>query len=213
MIGRWPLRWLFPVVILLLAVLVPFILMGPQIESYVAQALSAAAPNPWIAVAIVCILLLDVLLPVPSSLVLVASGMFFGFAVGTLVGFAGLCAGCIFGYWIGANCGHWLLRPFVTKAEESQAAGLLQTRGLMLLASVRAVPVLAETTTVMAGALGLPFIPFLRITSMANLGVVIVYAACGAYAVSEGSFMLALAASMFLPVFGILFHKLYFSTK
>ncbi len=209
----WTLRWLLPLSILILVVLLPFFLAGPQIEGYIERSLTGSAPSPWIAVAIVGCLLLDVLLPVPSSLVLVASGAFFGLAVGTLVGCVGLTASCMLGYWIGANCGHWLLRPFVSEAEESQAAELLQTRGSMVLASTRAVPVLAETTTVMAGALRMPFIPFLRITSMANLGVAAVYAACGAYAVSEGSFILAFSASIVLPALGFLFERLYFKPK
>ena len=206
-------RWTFPLMILVVAVLVPFFMAGQLVEAQVDRMLSAPPSGVLSAVAIDGLLLLDVLLPIPSSLLLAASGWLFGVFVGTLVGWIGLSAGCVASYWIGANCGHWLLRPFVTGAEQQQAAAAVLRRGSLFLVLARPIPVLAETTTIMAGALRMPFGRFLLLTMTANLGIAAVYAVCGALALSEGSFLLALGFSVLLPGLALAVQRIWFTAR
>src|SRR6185503_10375785 len=71
--------------------------------------------------------------------------------------------------------------------------------GVGLVAACRAVPCLAEATTIIAGASRMPFPTFIAVAATANLGVSIVYAAVGAMSAQIGSFLLAVGGSMVLP--------------
>src|SRR5215210_9077073 len=69
-------------------------------------------PTPWLnrggvlaASLGVGLLIADVLLPVPSSLVMVAHGALFGVLVGTLLSLLGSMGAAMFGFWLGRRGG------------------------------------------------------------------------------------------------------------
>jgi 3-dehydroquinate synthase len=69
-----------------------------------------------------------------------------------------------------------------------------------MLVVFRAVPVWAEVTTILAGMSKMKLQRFLILTTSANLGISIVYAAAGAVAQSFDNLWLVLAASIGVPV-------------
>jgi membrane protein DedA with SNARE-associated domain len=68
----------------------------------------------------------------------------------------------------------------------------------------RPVPVLAEASVILAGVVGAPRRRFLTLTSASNLGIAMVYAAVGAFAMEVQSFLLAFAAALVLPALTML---------
>lgn len=114
-------------------------------------------PTPWLshggiwAAALgVLLLIADVLLPVPSSLVMVAHGALFGVWIGTLLSLVGSTGAGLFGFWIGRRGGK-LLERLVTPEERDRANGLLERWGTLAIIVTRPVPLLAETVAIMAG--------------------------------------------------------------
>jgi uncharacterized membrane protein YdjX (TVP38/TMEM64 family) len=115
-------------------------------------------PTPWmkdgglLAASIgVSLLIADVLLPVPSSLVMVANGSFFGIVAGTLLSLLGSVGAALFGFAIGRR-GGGLLNRMVTLPEQERINQLLERWGTLAIVLTRPVPVLAETVAIMAGA-------------------------------------------------------------
>jgi uncharacterized membrane protein YdjX (TVP38/TMEM64 family) len=115
-------------------------------------------PTPWLkqggvwaAVLGVALLIADVLLPVPSSLVMVAHGALFGVVVGTLLSLLGSTGAAVFGFWIGRRGGK-LLERLVTAEEREHANRLLERWGTLAVIVTRPIPLLAETVAIMAGA-------------------------------------------------------------
>ena len=115
-------------------------------------------PTPWLnhggvwAAALgVGLLIADVLLPVPSSLVMVAHGALFGVVVGTLLSLLGSTGAAVFGFWIGRRGGK-LLERLVTPEERERADRLLEQWGMLAIIVTRPIPLLAETVAIMAGA-------------------------------------------------------------
>lgn len=115
-------------------------------------------PTPWLnrggvlaAMLGVGLLIADVLLPVPSSLVMVAHGALFGVLSGTLLSLAGSVGAAMFGFWIGRRGGK-LLERLVTPLERERADLLLKRWGTLAIIVTRPVPLLAETVAIMAGA-------------------------------------------------------------
>ena len=115
-------------------------------------------PTPWLnhggvlaAMLGVGLLIADVVLPVPSSLVMVAHGALFGVLCGTLLSLAGSTGAAMFGFWIGRRGGR-LLERLVTPEERERADSLLSRWGTLAIIVTRPIPLMAETVAIMAGA-------------------------------------------------------------
>lgn len=106
--------------------------------------------GPFAASLGVGLLIADVLLPVPSSVVMVAHGALFGVVAGTLLSLLGSLGAALFGFAIGRRGGE-LLDRMVTPAERSRANYLLERWGALAIIVTRPVPLLAETVAIMAG--------------------------------------------------------------
>jgi 3-dehydroquinate synthase len=63
---------------------------------------------------------------------------------------------------------------------------------------------LAEASVILAGVIGAPRRRFLALTSASNLGIAMVYAAVGAFAMEVQSFLLAFVAALALPALTML---------
>ena len=82
------------------------------------------------AVAGVVLLTLDVFLPVPSSLIMIANGALFGIALGSLLSLVGNLSAALIGFWIGRR-GGTLLNQFISRSQRAQANQLLEKWGLL----------------------------------------------------------------------------------
>jgi uncharacterized membrane protein YdjX (TVP38/TMEM64 family) len=107
--------------------------------------------GPWAAALGVGLLIADVLLPVPSSLVMVMHGALFGVLAGTALSLLGSTGAALFGFWIGRRGGK-LLERLVPSEERERANDLLERWGLLAIVVTRPIPLLAETVAIMAGA-------------------------------------------------------------
>ena len=142
------------VIVSMLLPVVPFIIIGELPgERWLSQTddktlLFAAMGSGLLAV--------DILLPVPSSIVGTALGARLGFFSGFLWCWSGLMAGNLVGYTLG----HLFPRRFVTKLPEAPSAAILFLS--------RPVPVLAEAATVAAGANRLGLRPLLLSCALGN---------------------------------------------
>lgn len=117
-----------------------------------------ADPTPWmkqagvVAASIgVSLLIADVLLPVPSSLVMVAHGALFGVVTGTFLSLLGSVGAALLGFAIGRRGGP-LLNRILTPDERVRADRMLARWGTLAVIVTRPIPLLAETVAIMAGA-------------------------------------------------------------
>lgn len=147
-------------------------------------------PAPWInpggvvAGSIgVSLLIADVLLPVPSSLVMVAHGAVFGVVFGTLLSMLGSVGAAVFGFAVGRRGGK-LLDRVVTREERARADRLLARWGALAIVVTRPVPLLAETVAIMAGASSLGWGSVILASLAGSLPPALLYALAGAAAVS-----------------------------
>lgn len=170
------------------------IIMGVMIASFlllfiVVEALGVPLltdPTPWmgrggaLAASVgVGLLVADVLLPVPSSLVMVAHGALFGVAVGTLLSLAGGVGAALFGFAIGRRGGR-LMERLVTPAERERADRLLKRWGALAIIVTRPVPMLAEAVAIMAGTSSLGWGRVALASLAGSLPPALLYAITGA---------------------------------
>ena len=145
-----------------------------------------ADPTPWMkhagvaAASIgVSLLIADVLLPVPSSLVMVAHGALFGVVTGTFLSLLGSVGAALFGFAIGRRGGPLLTR-IVTPEERARADRMLARWGTLAVIVTRPIPLLAETVAIMAGASPLGWGRMALAALFGSLAPALLYALTGA---------------------------------
>ncbi len=129
------------------------------------------------------LLIADVVLPVPSSLVMIAHGALFGVALGTLLSLIGSVGAALTGFAIGRRGGKWLER-IVTAEERARIERMLERWGALAIVVTRPVPLLAETTAVMAGASAMSWQRAAAASFAGSLPAALLYALTGSVAAS-----------------------------
>ncbi len=143
-------------------------------------------PTPWmkhggiLAASIgVGLLIADVVLPVPSSIVMVAHGALFGVLWGTMLSLVGSVGAAVFGFAIGRRGGK-LLERVVTPVERARASSILERWGTLAIIVTRPVPLLAETVAIMAGGSSMSWRAIVAASIAGSLPPALLYALTGA---------------------------------
>jgi uncharacterized membrane protein YdjX (TVP38/TMEM64 family) len=137
--------------------------------------------RPAAAVIGVGLLIADVVLPVPSSVVMVAHGTLFGVAGGAVLSLLGSVASALVAFALG-RAGTPVIRRLVTEREHERAAALLARWGAVAIAVTRPVPILAETVAILAGSSRLRWHEAALAAFAGSLVPALAYAWAGAYA-------------------------------
>lgn len=121
----------------------------------------------------------DVILPTPSSLVMVAHGTLFGVVLGTVLSLIGRAGSFAFGYYLGLKS-HSLIDRFLTEAELKQARHAVSKNGMLAIIGTRPIPILSETTSIAAGISRLPFGLSLLAATVGSIPEALLFAISGA---------------------------------
>ncbi len=141
--------------------------------------------GPALALAGVALLVGDVVLVVPSSLVMVAHGALFGVVGGAALSTLGGLGAAAAGWGLG-RFGDRLTARFAPD-EDPRLARFLKRYGLVAVVLSRPVPILAETVAVLCGATGRPLGPVALAAAIGTIPPAAVYAWAGAHASAGGS--------------------------
>ena len=170
-----------------------FVLLGDRFEAGVADAVRSMSGGRLL-VCVTGLLAGDLLLPIPSSVVLTFAGRELGAAAAFGAGMVGLTASCELGYWAAR-----VLR----RREPSPDERLLQDRmtgsAVWWLQLTRPLPILAEASTLVAGWTRVPHTRFLVAVLTGNAWVVGSFVAMGVL-LSDWPAAAVLALSAVVPV-------------
>jgi uncharacterized membrane protein YdjX (TVP38/TMEM64 family) len=181
-------------------VIVPFVVAGDRFEVWSVQSLRSVAGHSGVVASIIVVLLAaDVVLPIPSSVVSTSAGLLLGFGGGLAASAVGMTICAVVGYGLGRSA-EPVARRFVGADEGEALDAALRRHGDWLIVMTRPVPVLAESTVILAGLGKVPLARFLCLAVLANIGVSAVYAFVGAFAADVNSFLLACVGALLLPV-------------
>lgn len=195
--------WLFTILILLIlaGIIVPFMIWGEQFDA----ALSLEGTRAWLAnygawawLAGILLLVSDILLPVPSTIVMSALGLMYGWFIGGLIAAAGSFLSGIVAYlgcrWLGRPAALWIA------GEEGLRKGgrLFATSGGWLVAVSRWMPVLPEAIACLAGLVGMRWRVYVIALACGSLPVGFAFAAIGALGNTNPGWAIVLSA--LLPI-------------
>ncbi len=176
------LRWTALTLVVGGLILIPFALWEEPINAWSAELLGPAAGRATLAVLIVLLLASDVVLPIPSSFVSAGAVSLLGASAGGLTIAFGMTVAAWLGYFLGRWGGEPLASRMAGKSELERASRLMHRYGNWVLLVCRGVPVLAEASTLLAGATRVDRGRFLLVTTLGNIGLACAYAVIGVLA-------------------------------
>lgn len=154
-------------------VCLPFAVWG---EEFVLPLLESKQEQT-VALVLIAIALLacDSVAPIPATLVIMFLAAKTGRVAGIVGGTVGLSVGVLAAAWIGRTAVGRLAPKFMSDAELARLRGSLQSRLAITLACLRSVPVLAETSVIVAAATGIPVKRIFVATLLPNFIVATIY--------------------------------------
>ena len=161
------------VLFVMAVVITPFLIWG---EEYVRPLLESREQQAGALVVIAIILLVaDAVAPVPATLVIMFLAARAGIAAGIIGGTVGMSLGVLVAGWFGRFAVGRIAPKFLPDAELGRLRDSLQRRLVLTLACLRSVPVLAETSVILAAATGVPVRRIFWATLLPNFIVSAIY--------------------------------------
>lgn len=121
------------------------------------------------------LLAVDSVAPVPSTLVIMYVANQAGWLAGIAVSTVGLSLGVVAAAWFGRTAVGRVAPKFMPESEIVRLRATLERRLMVTLACLRSVPVLAETSVIVAAAAGVPPKRIFAVTLLPNLIVAAIY--------------------------------------
>ncbi len=142
---------------------VSYLLFGEQIELFFSkekciQWFSAAKPYAWIGG--ILLLISDILLPVPATVIMAAAGAVYGLWPGVLISFTGSMLAGLTGYVTALFFGKKGSRYIASETEINRFKSYFDSYGGYAVILSRGVPVMPEAITILAGLSGMKFSRF-----------------------------------------------------
>lgn len=153
-----------------------------------------ALDRPAAAAAIAGLLIADVLLPVPSTPLMVLAGAVLGGPAGILLSVAGSMGSSVCAYALGRLAGRRVTARLIGPDSLIEMARWADAYGPWAFAFSRCLPMMAETAGVVAGTARVPLRGFLGWTLAGTVPTCVVYGVAGARAETAEQVMLLLAA-------------------
>lgn len=190
---------LIAILLILAGILIPFALWGQHFDA----ALSLEGTQAWISqhgswawLAGVLLLMSDIALPVPSTVVMSALGLMYGWFVGGLLASLGSFLAGMVAYfvcrWLGRPAALWLAGEDSLKRGED----LFARRGGWLVALSRWMPVLPEAVACLAGLVKMNLRTYLTALTCGSVPVGFAFAAIGALGKTNPQAAMLLSAAV-----------------
>lgn len=181
--------WIFTGVLLLAMLLLFFVVQALELPFLAEDTPFLLSQKKWLAaLAGIGLLVVDVVAPVPSSIIMVANGILFGVVGGTLLSMVGGFGAALIGYWIGTR-GESVGKRWLGVETLARSNAFFLKFGMMAVIVSRPIPILAEAVSIIAGISGMPPRKFFPAVLLGLLPTAIIYAVAGAYALDLKSGM------------------------
>lgn len=193
-------RLLFAFLLLAAIVLIPFAIWGEGLETIFSQEGTVSMLQEyghWAWLFGIGLLMADLLLPLPNSLIMSAFGYVYGWFWGGLLAVVGSFLAGALGYELCRRIGERAVVWILGEKDRSRGASLFATSGGWLVALSRWLPVLTEVVACLAGLNRMPAKQFYLALLAGTLPLGFTYAAIGSMGVENP--LWAIGVSILLP--------------
>lgn len=148
---------------------------------------------------IIGLLTSDLVLPIPSSVVMTFSGLFYGFLAGALISTIGSLTGSITGFIIFRKKGQSFTKKLIDMDEQKSMNNWFNSYGEGILIISRMIPMLAETMACFAGLTKISFKRFLLFIAVGTIPISLYYSYFGSHLKTVSEWSLPLAIGIIIP--------------
>jgi uncharacterized membrane protein YdjX (TVP38/TMEM64 family) len=192
-----------PLLIVTFVLILPLALLALHGEAFAASLACWSEDPPSSAALLVIVVLVlasDVVLPVPSGPVATFAGSQLGPFAGAAAACLGMTLGATIAFALARRWGRPLAVRLAGRAQLAEAESACERHGAWLLLVARPLPVLAEASALLVGALQLSWSRFLVPVVASNAVIAVVYAFLGDWSAEQGWLPLAIGVSAAVPV-------------
>ncbi len=185
---------------LALLVLVPFLIWGDYFEAMFTWEGSRAwldGFKSWAWLAGITLLVSDLFLPLPNTLIIAGLGWRYGILIGGLLGAAGSILSGLLAYWLCRRFGRGMALRFIGQGDLERAEQMFKKRGGWIVALSRWLPMLPEIIACSAGLARMPLRLYVLALACGNLPLGFVFAAIGHF--GHENLPLATLLSLVIP--------------
>ena len=175
--------------------------IGPLVEQWLARAGTGSA------LAVIVLLAADLLLPIPSSLIMILSGAAFGVLWGAILSFVGSVGGEWLGFELTRRYGRRAAVRLVGEDDVRRLERVVERHGAVAVAVTRALPVVMETMSVVAGLSTMTRRAFLLASLVGTAPIVVAYAYAGAVSRQAGSLVPAVVMLVAVAGCGFVWYR------
>jgi uncharacterized membrane protein YdjX (TVP38/TMEM64 family) len=139
------------------------------------------------------VLLVDIILPIPSSIVMYLNGYILGTLTGSLVSLASLSIGALIGYYIGK------LSSYGLRAKEDQhTKEIISKYGVLAIIITRGIPVISESICFVYGYHKMPIKHYFLFNLIGYTPLCLLYAYFGKVGYDKNTFLLSFGFSLLM---------------
>lgn len=193
-------RLLTLITILLALPLLTVSLWSGPLENWIESWQDTPPSAGWLATALVLVLAADILLPVPSGPLITLAGGHLGVPLTAMTAWLGLMLGSVAAFGITKRWGGKLARKLASPEDLATLQAMADKHDTWLLLVTRPLPILAEATVLLCGALDTRWSRLLWTLAIANAAVALTFAALGQQAEQQEWMTIAIVLSIVVPL-------------
>ncbi len=179
--------------------------LGIQLEPLISAWMAHAGAGT--AATVIGLLAADLFLPIPSSLIMVLSGAAFGVVWGSILSLVGSVGGEWLGFELVRRYGRSASARLVGDEELERLSRVFARHGAAAVVVTRALPIVMETMSVVAGLSTMKRRTFLAASLLGTIPIVVVYAYAGAISKATGSAVPAIVMLVAVAGFGWVIYR------
>lgn len=180
--------WL-PLGIVIAGIILIFLAFG-SVENDMTRWLNECQHQPKLFTAVsFFVLISDIVLPVPNSIVMYLNGYVLGWGLGTILSMLSLMIGALVGYYLG--------KLFYTRFNKNNEAALnlINKYGPLIIILTRGLPILSESVCIVCGFNKMKLKNYLILNLAGYLPIALLYSIFGSYGKENDVFLLAFGLS------------------
>lgn len=184
---------------LVVMVLIPFFIWGDTLMAFFSSEQSItwlSAYGQWAWAIAILLLMADLFLPLPATVIMAALGYIYGPLVGGLISAAGSFISGALAYWLCSRLGEKAAIWLLSKKEFERGKKISSSMGGWVVALSRWLPVFPEVVACMAGLTRMPSKNFYLALACGSLPLGFTYAIVGSSGVSNPALAIGLSAGL-----------------
>lgn len=183
---------LFPILISVLLIILVFIFFG-GIESSILETINAIENKITYFIISFLVLISDIILPIPSSIVMFTNGYVLGLPLGFLNSIVALMLSSTIGYYLG----EFTSFGFKSKSD-SNVNEILNKYGVLSILLTRGIPILSESLCLVAGYHKISFKKYFLFSFIGYIPICFIYSLFGSIGYSQNSFLTSFVISLLI---------------